>query len=356
MNRERLHNHINTVFIAPLAALAIAGCGAVEANKNHGSHHANETTLTTTTAATSGESKSKQIGPDYNLKTTIITDQLLSETALAIIDAKKINQSNTQSSINTVEQQIESNYKNDRSFTPNTNHLIAGQHLYLDLKPSQYQTYANDLAQQVNEHLPVTPVPAENSKYVFLANVSKVTPKELGQTWHKGCPVSYSDLRNIQMTYIGFDNKTQIGDMVINKSVVGQVELVFEDLDHEGVPIRQMKPLSSYSGNTNQEEVKAVKDDDTSDFVCRKAIATGSAKANWSEHSYGTEVDFNDRENPYQIGDKWVPANSYKNRLAVRPGMTEPDNDINNAFASVGWKWGGLWTQPDYGTFYENDQ
>jgi hypothetical protein len=356
MNREHLHKHVNAVFVAPLAALALAGCGAMEANQNHGSKHASETTATTTATATSGQPISKQINPNYDLRTTILTDQLLGETALAIIESKKMDQSNIQSSINTVEQQIESNHKNERSFAPNSNHLIAGQYLYLDLKPSQYQTYANDLAEQVDEHLPATPVPAENSKYVFLSNVSEVTPEELGKTWHKGCPVSYSDLRNIQMTYIGFDNKTQIGNMVVNKSDVGQVELVFEDLDHEGVPIRQMKPLSSYSGNTNQEEAKAVENDDTSDFVCRKATTTGLAKANWSEHSYGTEVDFNDRENPYQIGDKWVPANSYKNRLAVRPGMTEPDNDINNAFASVGWKWGGLWTQPDYGTFYENNQ
>ena len=71
-------------------------------------------------------------------------------------------------------------------------------------------------------------------------------------------------------------------------------------------------------------------------------------------HAYGEAIDVNPVQNPYVFNGVAQPvdARSYINRSDVRPGMAEPRGVLNDAFASVGWFWGGRWTaSPDYQHF-----
>ena len=182
----------------------------------------------------------------------------------------------------------------------------------------------------------------------FSDTISAVTASDVPHTWRPGCPVSPSQLRMLRMTYWGFDSHPHTGAMVVNASVAGSVVAVFRTLYGERFPIEEMVPQDAYGGNDNA----AAAADDTSGFNCRYAVAPGPPQ--WSVHAYGEAIDVNDVQNPYVEGSTIIPpaGAAYLNRSDVRPGMAVPGGELVDAFASVGWQWGGRWTaSPDYQHF-----
>ena len=185
----------------------------------------------------------------------------------------------------------------------------------------------------------------------FFSSVSFVTATQLGGTWHAGCPVAPSQLRLLQLSYWGFDNQPHLGTMVVNVSMVDSVIKVFSTLYAARFPIEEMVPEAAYGGNDNV----AAAADDTSGFNCRAAVAPGPPQ--WSMHAYGEAIDVNDVQNPYIDGTTIIPpaGAAYEDRSDVRPGMAVPGGTLVEAFASIGWQWGGLWTgAPDYQHFSSN--
>ncbi|HUZ43076.1 MAG TPA: M15 family metallopeptidase [Acidimicrobiales bacterium] len=150
------------------------------------------------------------------------------------------------------------------------------------------------------------------------------------------------------MSYWGFDGSAHTGTMVVNASVVSSVLHVFASLYSARFPLQEMIPQSYYGGNDNA----AAAADDTSGFNCRDAVAPGPPQ--WSVHAYGEAIDVNDVQNPYVDGSTVIPpaGAAYENRSEFRPGMATPGGTLVDAFATVGWQWGGRWTQsPDYQHF-----
>ena len=189
--------------------------------------------------------------------------------------------------------------------------------------------------------LPVAPPP-------FVARVERVTAADLGASWRPGCPVGPAQLRLIRLRYFGFDGKAHLGALVVNSAVVGDVTRVFAKLYGERFPIRRMRPLSAYGGSDD----RSMAADNTSGFNCRYAVAPGPKK--WSVHAYGEAVDVNTVENPYVLGGAVLPkaGKPFLDRTDVRPGMAVPGGPLVQAFALVGWSWGGRWTgSPDYQHF-----
>jgi hypothetical protein len=175
-----------------------------------------------------------------------------------------------------------------------------------------------------------------------------VTKAQLGATWHPGCPVAPAQLRSVKVSYVGFNGTTHLGTMVVNESVVTSVIRVFKLLFETSFPIKEIIPESAYDGNDNA----AATADDTSGFNCRYAVAPGPPK--WSVHAYGEAIDVNDVQNPYIDGATIIPPSGtvYSDRANVRPGMAVPHGTLVDAFAAVGWYWGGRWTDsPDYQHF-----
>ncbi|MGH9128753.1 MAG: M15 family metallopeptidase [Acidimicrobiales bacterium] len=182
----------------------------------------------------------------------------------------------------------------------------------------------------------------------FTSTTGPVTAAQLGGTWHPGCPVGPSQLRLLHLAYWGFDNRPHTGTMVVNASQVGKVTDVFSTLYQARFPLREMVPESAYGGNDNRSAAA----DDTSGFNCRLAVAPGAPQ--WSVHAYGEAIDVNDVQNPYYDGANVIPpaGTAYRDRSDVRPGMAVPGGTLVEAFASVGWQWGGRWTgSPDYQHF-----
>jgi hypothetical protein len=198
--------------------------------------------------------------------------------------------------------------------------------------------------------VPSTPAPtsAAPSPTAFVGTASPVTADTVAHTWHSGCPVGPDQLSLLHLSYWGFDDQPHVGTMVVNKSVVPDVLKVFESLYQQRFPIRQMQPEDAYGGS----DPDSMAADNTSGFNCRNAVAAGTP--HWSVHAYGEAIDVNTVENPYILGgDVMPPAGAaYKDRSVVRPGMAVPGGVLVQAFAAVGWQWGGRWTDaPDYQHF-----
>jgi hypothetical protein len=182
----------------------------------------------------------------------------------------------------------------------------------------------------------------------FQASVALVTAQQLGRSWHPGCPVGPPSLRRLRVSFVGFDGRAHTGELVVAAVVTSEVTAVFRRLYAGHFPIRRMRPVSVYGGSDDRSAAA----DNTSAFNCRYAVAAGPQR--WSTHAYGEAIDVNDVENPYVLGARVIPPAGarYLDRSRVRPGMAVRGGALVRAFASVGWLWGGRWSDsPDWQHF-----
>jgi hypothetical protein len=182
----------------------------------------------------------------------------------------------------------------------------------------------------------------------FQASVAPVTAQQLGRSWHPGCPVGPSSLRQLRVSFVGFDGRAHTGELVVAAVVTREVTTVFRRLYVDRFPIRRIRPVSAYGGSDDRSAAA----DNTSAFNCRYAVATGPKR--WSAHAYGEAIDVNDVENPYVLGTKVIPPAGarFLDRSRARPGMAVRGGALVRAFESVGWLWGGRWAgSPDWQHF-----
>ncbi len=182
----------------------------------------------------------------------------------------------------------------------------------------------------------------------YHAYVTGVTAAQLGRSWHAGCPVGPAELRNVVVTYVGFDGRAHHGTLVVNRRVTGDVRRVFAALYASRFPVRRIEPVARYAGS----DTRSMAADNTSAFNCRYAVAAGPRR--WSVHAFGEAIDVNTVENPYLEGGRVLPpaGRRYLDRSRYRAGMALAGGALVRAFASVGWLWGGRWTSgPDWQHF-----
>jgi D-alanyl-D-alanine carboxypeptidase len=176
-----------------------------------------------------------------------------------------------------------------------------------------------------------------------------------GSTWHRGCPVGFSELRVLRMTYWGFDGRVHTGAIVTNRNAAGPLRSVFHRLFELRFPIHAMSLADVYGARRNHPRIR----DQTGSFECRDAVASPcpgtSPTHHWSMHAYGEAIDVNPIENPYTgCGITREKASiPYLDRSRLRRGMVTPA--VVDAFRSIGWGWGGDWTgTKDYMHFSAN--
>ncbi|HVW90569.1 MAG TPA: M15 family metallopeptidase [Gaiellaceae bacterium] len=182
----------------------------------------------------------------------------------------------------------------------------------------------------------------------YHAYATTVTARQLGASWHPGCPVGPAQLRTVTVSYVGFDGRAHTGSLVVNRAVVRDVEAVFRRLYEARFPIRHMTPVARYGGS----DTRSMAADNTSAFNCRYAVAPGPKQ--WSVHAYGEAIDVNTVENPYLEGGRVLPpaGRAFTDRGRYRKGMAVAGGVLVRAFASVGWLWGGRWAgSPDWQHF-----
>jgi len=182
----------------------------------------------------------------------------------------------------------------------------------------------------------------------FSHSVTRVSAADLPHSWHPGCPVGPSGLRRLRLTYWGFDRRAHTGALIVNARAVSPLTRVFARLYSARFPLRRLRPIDAYGGS----DERSLAADNTAAFNCRYAVAAGPKR--WSVHAYGLAIDVNPVENPYLEGGRVHPraGRAYLDRSRYRPGMAVRGGLLLEAFASVGWQWGGRWSgSPDYQHF-----
>ncbi|HZM79862.1 MAG TPA: M15 family metallopeptidase [Candidatus Limnocylindrales bacterium] len=170
----------------------------------------------------------------------------------------------------------------------------------------------------------------------FHATIAMVPASVLARSsWTNDCPVAAADLRYLTVSFRGFDGRAHTGELLVNARAADDLVTVFGQLFAANFPIERMR-ISSVAelnapptGDGNTTEV----------FACRPA----RGQTAWSQHAYGLAVDVNPFHNPYHKGQVVLPelATAYLDRAQARPGMVQPGGPVVQAFAAIGWQWGG---------------
>jgi len=172
----------------------------------------------------------------------------------------------------------------------------------------------------------------------FVATIEPIPGEVLARSsWTDECPVAVEGLRYLTLAHHGFDGKIHTGEMIVNADFAEDVVEVFRRIFEAEFPIEQMRV-------TRLDEVDDHPTGDfneTGSFVCRPAVGSGI----WSMHAFGLAIDLNPFHNPYWKDDLVIPelASAYTDRDDVRPGMILPGDLAVEAFADIGWSWGGDW-------------
>jgi D-alanyl-D-alanine carboxypeptidase len=177
---------------------------------------------------------------------------------------------------------------------------------------------------------------------------AKTRARMSGVSWHPGCPVGFAGLRLLSVSHWGFDGRAHHGRLVVHRDAATAMLGAMRSLYRLRFPIRQMRLVDAYGADDRRSMVA----DNTSAFNCR--FVAGSPGV-WSEHAYGRAIDVNPIENPYVTDSGYVspPAGApYARRSRHRLGMIHRRGPVVDAFAAVGWEWGGNWSWPkDYQHF-----
>lgn len=190
------------------------------------------------------------------------------------------------------------------------------------------------------------PAPPDDRFHATVEKLSDVPDALTRSTWIDGCPVPPEELAYVTVSFFGFDGANHTGEIIVASSVADDIVSVFETLHAERFPIEEMRIVTQAdldappTGDTNN----------TTAFVCRP-VTGGTA---FSEHAKGLAVDVNPFLNPYVKGARVLPELALVNtdRALERPGMIEPGDVVVEAFADIGWAWGGDWTSlKDYQHF-----
>lgn len=170
-----------------------------------------------------------------------------------------------------------------------------------------------------------------------------------GVSWRSGCPVGLDALALLELTHWGFDGEVHRGRMVVAQAAADDVLAAFRAMFEAEFPIEKIRLVDEYGADDD----RSMADNNTSGFNCRRV--TGGTS--YSQHSYGNAIDINPVQNPYvRDGTVLPPAGAaYVDRRDVRQGMIVDPGPVVDAFAAIGWEWGGDWTSlKDYQHFSEN--
>jgi hypothetical protein len=169
-----------------------------------------------------------------------------------------------------------------------------------------------------------------------------------GVSWHRGCPVGFGELRLLTVSHWGFDGEVHRGRLVVNRDAATAMLGAMRTLFRLRYPIRQMRLVDAYGADDH----RSMEADNTSAFNCRFVAGSGGV---WSEHAYGRAIDVNPIENPYVTESGYVspPVGApFADRSGHARGLIHSGGPVVDAFAAVGWRWGGNWSWPkDYQHF-----
>ena len=178
----------------------------------------------------------------------------------------------------------------------------------------------------------------------------KVFSSMKGKSYPENCPVPRSSLRRVRILYYGFDRKTHIGELIVNKKRAEDFREIFQKLYFKKYQLKKVQPIDAYDGDDNA----SMEDNNTSCFNYRVVEGTTTI----SNHGYGVAVDINPRHNPYIFyrngRKKILPKNGrkYADRNKKFAHKITRNDLCCRLFRKKGYFWGGDWNSvKDYQHF-----
>ena len=92
--------------------------------------------------------------------------------------------------------------------------------------------------------------------------------------------VDINSLSYLQITHIGFDEKTHLGEMIVHKELASDVLEIFEELYNINYPIEKIKLIDEYDAN----DELSMSDNNTSCF-CYRVIAGTTSISNHAKRN-----------------------------------------------------------------------
>ncbi len=160
--------------------------------------------------------------------------------------------------------------------------------------------------------------------------------KMQGKSFKDNCTVPREDLRYLKVLHVGFDGKTHIGELVVNRLIADDVLDIFKQLYEAGYEIEKIRLIDKYDAD----DEKSMRDNNSSAFNFRYI----SYSTKLSKHALGLAVDINTLYNPYV---KYVdgrrnvePANAekYTDRSIEFPHKIDHDDLCYKVFAEHGFE------------------
>ena len=115
--------------------------------------------------------------------------------------------------------------------------------------------------------------------------------KMQGKSFKDNCTVPREDLRYLKVLHVGFDGKTHIGELVVNRLIADDVLDIFKQLYEAGYEIEKIRLIDEYDAD----DEKSMSDNNSSAFNFRYI----SYSTKLSKHALGLAVDINTLYNPY---------------------------------------------------------
>lgn len=184
---------------------------------------------------------------------------------------------------------------------------------------------------------------------------SEITEEVKQRIWNvsykENAQISLDNLRYLRVLHRGFDEKTHIGEMIVNKIIAEDVVEIMRELYANDYLIEKMLLIDEY----NADDEASMQDNNSSAFNYRMIANTNTL----SRHGMGMAVDINPRYNPYVVtnanGSVYIsPENglAYADRSKDFVGKIEAGDLCVKLFAEHGFSWGGYWSDPkDYQHF-----
>jgi hypothetical protein len=175
-----------------------------------------------------------------------------------------------------------------------------------------------------------------------------VYERMLDVSYPSDCPVSLDSLRYLNILYIDFDDREQVGELVCNESIAQDLLEIFYDLYRTGYQLESVRLVDDFDGDDDASMLA----NNTSCFNYRTVAGTN----NLSKHALGLAVDINPLYNPWvNGGEVTLPeAAEYADRSLDFEHKIDENDYCCQCFLDHDFFWGGNWNNPDYQHFQRN--
>lgn len=191
------------------------------------------------------------------------------------------------------------------------------------------------------------------SAQVFIAREipDSIWARMQGRSYPQECRIARSELRYLELSFVDFDGREHVGQMVCNKQIANDLIYVFRQLYEARYPIASMRLIDDYEADDS----RSMASNNTSCFCYRRVAGSKSL----SKHSRGMAVDINPLYNPcvYVKSGRVLPpeGNKYaydRDKRKDIPSKIDATDLCYRLFVSRGFRWGGTWrTIKDYQHF-----